>query len=72
MFKYARNKKGEIIKDFAGNPFLFEMREDADGFLRDILGLHYDEYTIHYMIPRHGVKLSAITEEEIENARMLA
>jgi hypothetical protein len=53
MFKYVRNSRGEIIKDFAGNPFTFMMTEDADGFMRDILGYSFSEYSIHYF-PRRG------------------
>lgn len=69
MYRYARNKSGEIIKDFAGNPFIFDMKEDADGFLRQILGLSFDEYTIHYALKR-GSELPSeqMIEEGVQSA----
>lgn len=72
MYKYARNSKGEIVCDFAGNPFIFSMREDADGFMRHILGYSFDEYSIHYHVSLSNATSHPLSVELIEKERKSA
>ena len=67
MIKYARYSDGRIVRDFAGNPFIWKMNEDADGFCRDILGLETMEFEIKYLVhPSFKMNLSDLSSEEIE------
>jgi hypothetical protein len=60
VFKYAKNSLGEIIRNFAGKPFLFTLDEDIDGFLTQILGYSEEEYTVHLLILRNGIKAEEV------------